>query len=478
MVSSYANRAPLGNPADWQGGQTAASLLTVLRIPVPPDAPLRVKSPLQAEGVEPFPLKLKAQQEKNRAATEMDAVSAPGTAAAAALRAFPATLPFPAVKPVRQPACTPQRPDAEGATPPGIRTQWMGRGKAAPLLEPSAFNPSADGSPAANSPVAAGIGKPEPSAGKGHKSDGFDKAADRRGNSSSGRPASAAAAGSVTVEAEARAAKQAASARSRDQVWIPVAAQGYKVFVKIGRDATRAGAGRVRTPGGAPEPASEGSRAAGKRTQSKGSSGGKSRGAPAQETASGQPKDNVKPDGPAQTRGGELHTAISAAGQDSPPAQMAGAKQAVPTPFRAQHQPPPPIDPGKLVNAVRMTLTDGGGEVVLRLKPELLGRALITLHQEEDSLHVRFSLERPEARQVIEAEAARLKDALVAAGFQEVIFEFRASDEAAGWAERAHDDPRGRQDPRREGDSSGEQPQQRREPRPLMLGYNTFDIAA
>jgi len=146
---------------------------------------------------------------------------------------------------------------------------------------------------------------------------------------------------------------------------------------------------------------------------------------------------------------------------------------------RAAPPQPVPVDPGALVSGIKLSLSEGRSELVLRLRPEVLGRAIVSLRYLEDGLRLEFQLERPEARQAIEAESAKLKEALAAAGFQTVSIEVRIPD-PDGERPDLHDDDEDRRQSSRDQDDNNpdsEHRQQQNRP-PLMFGYNTFDIAA
>jgi len=145
---------------------------------------------------------------------------------------------------------------------------------------------------------------------------------------------------------------------------------------------------------------------------------------------------------------------------------------------RTTSQSTPSVDRGDLVNSIKMTLTNGRGEMVLQLKPEVLGRALIILRQGTNGLKLEFEVEHPEARQIIEAEMPQLREALTAAGIQTASIEVRTSDShQERFAQTNDGSQRNRQHNGRD-DESGSQQRQEHTSRPRFLGYNSFDIAA
>jgi flagellar hook-length control protein FliK len=143
---------------------------------------------------------------------------------------------------------------------------------------------------------------------------------------------------------------------------------------------------------------------------------------------------------------------------------------------------PLPIEPSSFVQSVRLTLTGGQREIVVRLHPEILGQAVIAVHQDEDGLRLEFKLERAEARQAVEAQSAQLKEALAAAGFQNVQIDIQPY----GWP----DDRPDRLEEHSEGQSRRQSEHREnlsqehlttpdsQPPITRLFGYNTFEIAA
>lgn len=138
------------------------------------------------------------------------------------------------------------------------------------------------------------------------------------------------------------------------------------------------------------------------------------------------------------------------------------------------------INHAELVHSIRYTLSSGKSDLVLRLRPEVLGRALITLHHSKGALHLNFQVQEPAARVAIEAEATRLKDTLVNAGFGNVTIDVKSGDGQTRQDNFTFDDAKDRQP------SSGNPQHQEPEPKQdttspekqLMLGYNTFELVA
>jgi len=146
---------------------------------------------------------------------------------------------------------------------------------------------------------------------------------------------------------------------------------------------------------------------------------------------------------------------------------------------RTTPQSIPSVDRGELVSSIKMTLTNGRGEMVLQLKPEVLGRALIILRQGENGLKLEFEVEHQEARQIIEAETPQLREALNAAGIQTASIEVRTSDPHQGrFAQTNDSSQRNGQHNGRDDDESGSHQRQEHTSHPRFFGYNSFDIAA
>ncbi|HHE46189.1 MAG TPA: flagellar hook-length control protein FliK [Bacteroidetes bacterium] len=142
-------------------------------------------------------------------------------------------------------------------------------------------------------------------------------------------------------------------------------------------------------------------------------------------------------------------------------------------------QPGTTVDHGKLVSNIRMTLSSGRNELVLQLKPEVLGRALISLRQGEKGVELKFEVEHPDARRIFEAEATHLKEALNAAGIHTVSIEVRTSDSQPDrFAQTDEGSTRNRQQQDRGDGDPGDRRRKERFSRPRFFGYNSFDIAA
>ena len=141
----------------------------------------------------------------------------------------------------------------------------------------------------------------------------------------------------------------------------------------------------------------------------------------------------------------------------------------------------PVFDPSNFVSHVRMSLSSGRGEITIRLKPEILGSALISLRQEEDGLKIEFEVETPAARQILEAQTPQLKDALINAGIEITQIEIRIADHSQERFAPTDDKSSGnRQQAGSNNNPKGEESSDQSQPNtyPRYLGYNTFDIAA
>lgn len=140
------------------------------------------------------------------------------------------------------------------------------------------------------------------------------------------------------------------------------------------------------------------------------------------------------------------------------------------------------IDPAQFVASIRSETSLDGQKLEIILKPETLGRAIATIIREEDRLRVEFQCEHPEAKQAVQAEAASLKEALVAAGFQNVTVDvksdgFRGASSDGGAAHRDTESGRDQSQQRSPQDDSRRR-QEQPPSRPVRRGYNSFEITA
>lgn len=138
-----------------------------------------------------------------------------------------------------------------------------------------------------------------------------------------------------------------------------------------------------------------------------------------------------------------------------------------------------PIDVQSLVQRIKLTLKSGQQELRLNLKPAVLGRAIITLHRQDDSLKLDFALESSTARATIENETVRLREALTTVGFQSVSINVH------GPGSREMDNelhPETGEHPQHSNQHNSRKNEDQQETsqmlNPRMLGYNTFDLVA
>jgi hypothetical protein len=138
-----------------------------------------------------------------------------------------------------------------------------------------------------------------------------------------------------------------------------------------------------------------------------------------------------------------------------------------------------PMELRELVTAVNSSVTGGISRIELQLKPEALGRALAIIRRQAESLILEFRIDRPEARQAVEAESSRMKESLMAAGFSDVTIEVKSGlthkTDPDAQNERRHASDQ--QSPE-QGHRDSSRREDRRSHTPLRLGYNSFDLSA
>ncbi|NQT34113.1 flagellar hook-length control protein FliK [bacterium] len=144
---------------------------------------------------------------------------------------------------------------------------------------------------------------------------------------------------------------------------------------------------------------------------------------------------------------------------------------------RSQSSLPQP-DRTELVSNIKLNLAAGRNELVLRLKPEVLGKALIIFNQGKDGLKLEFRIDHPDVRRVIEAEAVQLREALNAAGIQTSSIEVRVADEDnKRFTQTDENSEHKKQNKEQSRDEDNHQPGEH-PLKPRYFGYNSFDIAA
>jgi len=159
--------------------------------------------------------------------------------------------------------------------------------------------------------------------------------------------------------------------------------------------------------------------------------------------------------------------------------QMNPVKSAHPPTPAASAYIPSTLELGDLTRQIKFNLESGRRELIVHLKPEILGRAMILMQQDAGGLSLEFQLEREASRQAVEAQTQRLQEALADLGFNNVTISVKAvGDEASSWAGQTSPDGDHRE--RRQSKSSpAESPEsQPGSAYPRMFGYNTFEIAA
>ncbi len=204
----------------------------------------------------------------------------------------------------------------------------------------------------------------------------------------------------------------------------------------------------------------------------------------AQQTIQPRVADNAPQDQPqkAENTSGKQDTVLP---QTSTPVADTAKPSEQPAKFQSAQKhtvpqaKPEQVDVADLVREVKLSVREGRSEIVMRLKPEILGKALVSLKQIGETLKVVFSIERLEARIAIEGEAAHIKENLQAAGFQNVQVEVKTHDGGSSKSEfsQQQDDSR-RDSSSRQGREEAPPDRHHYRPGKRMFGYNTFDIAA
>ncbi len=142
---------------------------------------------------------------------------------------------------------------------------------------------------------------------------------------------------------------------------------------------------------------------------------------------------------------------------------------------------PHAVNPAELLNGVKLTLKQGGSQLLMQLKPEVLGRALVSMKHLEGKLSLEFLVEHESARQTIQSEASHLKETLVSVGFTEVVIDVKTMPPTPFQTDVESGESQLHQEQSRNGDGNERQAQEEQERlsrKPLMLGYNTFELIA